>query len=162
MKKVIPEQFDAIVDSPIGKLGIVVDGDELVTVSFLLNDKRLQPPRTALAKSVRAALRHYFEQPSYQFDIPIKAQGTVLQNKIWQALTKIRLGKCLTYGELATRLKTSPRVIGNACRENPTPLVVPCHRIIARSGLGGFSGQRDGQLLVLKAWLLKHEGAWAA
>jgi methylated-DNA-[protein]-cysteine S-methyltransferase len=63
----------------------------------------------------------------------------------------------MTYQELADKLQTSPRAIGNACRANPTPIIVPCHRIVAKSHMGGFAGDTQGKLLDIKKWLLEHE-----
>ena len=51
-----------------------------------------------------------------------------------------------------------PRAVGQACRANPCPIVVPCHRVVAVKGLGGFAGDRDGRKLAIKRWLLRHEG----
>jgi methylated-DNA-[protein]-cysteine S-methyltransferase len=58
---------------------------------------------------------------------------------------------------LARRIKSSARAIGNACRANPVPIVVPCHRVVAVNGDGGFMGKRGGRALALKRWLLAHE-----
>jgi methylated-DNA-[protein]-cysteine S-methyltransferase len=63
----------------------------------------------------------------------------------------------MTYGELAQRLKSSARAVGNACRRNPIAIVVPCHRVVAASGDGGFMGKRTGHALAIKRWLLAHE-----
>ena len=85
-------------------------------------------------------------------------QGTPFQKKVWLALQKIPAGQVMTYGELAKQLKTSARAVGNACRANPMPLVIPCHRVVAKSGLGGFSGSQEGAPIKIKKWLLEHEG----
>jgi methylated-DNA-[protein]-cysteine S-methyltransferase len=83
---------------------------------------------------------------------------TDFQRKVWKGIAAIRPGKTRTYGELAERIKSSPRAVGNACGANPYPLVVPCHRVVATNhGLGGFARQRGGFLLDVKRWLLAHE-----
>jgi methylated-DNA-[protein]-cysteine S-methyltransferase len=64
----------------------------------------------------------------------------------------------MTYGELARQLNTSARAVGNACRANPIPLVIPCHRVVSKSDIGGFSGSRNGAPVKSKTWLLGHEG----
>ncbi|TAM44799.1 MAG: MGMT family protein, partial [Gammaproteobacteria bacterium] len=76
---------------------------------------------------------------------------------VWNALQRIPAGKVLSYGDLARKLKTGPRAVGNACRANPIPVVVPCHRVVASNGKGGFMGKTGGKALVIKDWLLAHE-----
>ncbi len=61
------------------------------------------------------------------------------------------------FGALAERLHTSPRAVGNACRANPIPIVIPCHRVVSATGLGGYSGKTGGAQLALKRRLLEHE-----
>jgi len=64
----------------------------------------------------------------------------------------------ITYGEIAAELDSSPRAVGNACRKNPISLVIPCHRVVSASGIGGFSGQIEGEKISIKQQLLAHEG----
>ncbi|MBT8127262.1 MAG: methylated-DNA--[protein]-cysteine S-methyltransferase, partial [Gammaproteobacteria bacterium] len=92
------------------------------------------------------------------FDLPCALQGTPFQQKVWNELKKIPCGTVITYGELANKLGTSARAIGNACRKNPIPLVIPCHRVVAANGIGGYSGDTNGAWLRIKSWLLRHEG----
>jgi methylated-DNA-[protein]-cysteine S-methyltransferase len=84
--------------------------------------------------------------------------GTPFQRRVWQRLSAIPAGETLTYGALARELGTSARAVGGACRTNPIPLVIPCHRVVATNGLGGYSGERGGDWLAKKRWLLAHEG----
>ncbi len=100
----------------------------------------------------------YFNDSNYSFELPLAPSGTDYQLRVWQALKKIPLGQTKTYGELAKELNSSARAVGNACRRNPLPLVVPCHRVVAANGIGGFSGQTGGYLLDIKKTLLVHEG----
>jgi methylated-DNA-[protein]-cysteine S-methyltransferase len=77
---------------------------------------------------------------------------------VWAGIASIVSGKTLSYGELAARVRSGPRAVGNACGANPFPVVVPCHRVLAAGGqLGGFARQRGGFLLEVKRWLLAHE-----
>jgi len=80
--------------------------------------------------------------------------------EVWRALARVRAGKTLTYGELAARVQRpgAARAVGSAMRKNPLPLFVPCHRVLAGNGLGGFSGGVEGAL-DLKQRMLEHEGA---
>ncbi|WP_235602990.1 methylated-DNA--[protein]-cysteine S-methyltransferase [Piscirickettsia litoralis] len=74
-------------------------------------------------------------------------------------MQEIPRGQTLTYGELAKKLQTGPRAIGAACRTNPIPVIIPCHRIVSKQGMGGFHGKTSGKFLTIKEWLLQHEGA---
>ena len=91
--------------------------------------------------------------------IPVKLlkQGSLFQQKVWAELLIIPSGKTLTYSEIAVKLSSSPRAVGNACRANPYPFLIPCHRVVAVSSLGGYSGQTVGPLMVIKETLLSHE-----
>ena len=66
-----------------------------------------------------------------------------------------------TYGDIAKRVRSIPRAVGGACGRNPLPLIIPCHRVVAAGGIGGFMGGRDDDPLAIKRWLLKHEGVLA-
>ncbi|HEX9181099.1 MAG TPA: methylated-DNA--[protein]-cysteine S-methyltransferase, partial [Burkholderiales bacterium] len=90
--------------------------------------------------------------------LPLRAAGTDHQRRVWSALAAIPVGQTLSYGELAGTIGSSARAVGQACGANPLPLLVPCHRVVARDGgLGGFMGRRDGFALSVKRWLLEHE-----
>ena len=76
------------------------------------------------------------------FKIKYSFEGSTLQKKIWKELSKIKYGKVSTYGEIAKKVGTSPRYVGNVCGQNKLLLIIPCHRIIRSDGkLGGFSGR---------------------
>ena len=100
---------------------------------------------------------NYFKSAKTDFTITISLKGTTFQKRVWAALRKIPVGQTRTYGELSKQLHSSPRAVGNACRANPVPLVVPCHRVVARSGIGGFGGETAGRNIDCKSWLLAHE-----
>ena len=89
--------------------------------------------------------------------------GSPHSRKVWQALCRIPVGETRTYGEIAREIGSSPRAVGQACRANPWPLFIPCHRAVpasgARAGAGGYAGQRQGPLADVKGWLLDHEKA---
>ena len=74
-------------------------------------------------------------------------------------MQNIAPGLTQTYGELAAQIDSSPRAVGTACGKNPLPIVVPCHRVVAADGLGGFMGGKQNDPLAIKRWLLAHEGA---
>jgi methylated-DNA-[protein]-cysteine S-methyltransferase len=108
------------------------------------------------AAQVIAQLQAYFIDSHYCFNLNLEfSHATVFQRRVWTALQQIPPGQVRTYAQLATDLHTSPRAVGAACRSNPIPIVVPCHRVVATTGLGGYMG-REG--LAYKQWLLQHEG----
>jgi methylated-DNA-[protein]-cysteine S-methyltransferase len=150
--------YDAVVITPFGALGIVAQ-DALSSIDFLKRLHKSQPARTPLAREVCTQLRAYFDNPRYTFDLPLDLQGSAYQQRVWRALGRIPTGRTLSYGQLAAKLASGARAVGNACRANPIPIVVPCHRVVGAGGLGGFMGGRAPAQLNLKRWLLAHERA---
>jgi len=155
------QSFSAILRSPIGYLGINLAGEKLVGLKFLGSKKpsaKVEAVKgTSSKKAVNSALNSYFSDPK-NVDLPeIELAGTEYQKKIWKVLKKIGPGKTRTYGDIAKELKTSPRAVGNACRRNPVPIFIPCHRVVAASGRGGFMGYTTGEPMKIKDWLLTHE-----
>ena len=118
---------------------------------------RLQAPSSTFECRVAQQLENYFDNPAVNFSLPLELAGTPFQQRVWLALTRIPFGETLTYGELADSLGSGARAVGNACRHNPVPIVVPCHRVVAAHGLGGYAGSSSGPLLDRKRWLLAHE-----
>jgi methylated-DNA-[protein]-cysteine S-methyltransferase len=153
--------YTAIIAAPLAeypfKLGIRCDGDALSGIDFLPPESHTQIPVTAFAQEVVAQLHAYFKNPRFDFDIPLLAGGTAFQQQVWQALRGIAPGAPQSYGQLARQLHSSARAIGGACRRNPIPIIVPCHRVVARQGLGGFAGDTQGHHMIIKQWLLNHE-----
>lgn len=150
-------EYDAVIAAPFGRVGFMLDGDALVDISFLDKNVPLSPPRTAQARKTSRVLQSYFTNPKVFFRLPLKTSGTAFQQRVWRALRRIPAGRTLSYGVLARKLDTSARAVGNACRANPIPIVIPCHRVVASNGVGGFMGKRSGSPLSLKHWLLEHE-----
>jgi methylated-DNA-[protein]-cysteine S-methyltransferase len=74
------------------------------------------------------------------------------------ALQDIPPGTVRTYAELARQLGSAARAVGGACRNNPVPILIPCHRVVGQQGLGGYTGALTGDPLGIKRWLLRHEG----
>ena len=100
-------------------------------------------------------LQEYFDDERKEFTVPFAPQGTEFQCAVWEAAKNIPFGKTKTYGELAEHIQRNDasRAVGNALNKNPLLIVIPCHRIIPKSGgVGGFAVGSDS-----KAWLLKHE-----
>ncbi len=154
----IPESV--VIKTPFAKMALMFESGVLVSVD-LFSQEKLLPPVSKRAKQVCQQIQEYCSKqlPNLEFDIELTVMGTPFQKKVWRALQQIPVGQVLTYGELAQKLKTSARAVGNACRANPIPLVIPCHRVVSKSGMGGFAGSRDGEPMKIKTWLLEHEGA---
>ena len=150
--------YAAVVPAPMALFGIRLSGGQLVGIDFAPRSTSVDAAPDGAAREVLDQLFHYFEDPAWQFDLPLAIRGTPFQRRVWQALCRIPSGSTLGYGELAGELGSSARAVGGACRRNPIPIVVPCHRVIAAGGgAGGFMGQRDGDALAIKIWLLDHE-----
>jgi methylated-DNA-[protein]-cysteine S-methyltransferase len=113
------------------------------------------PAKSKLSDLIRTELAAYFKNPHHRFQLPLKPQGSTYQQKVWNALLVIPVGRTLSYGELALKLQSSARAIGQACKKNPLTLFVPCHRVIAKHGIGGYMG--DPHALPYKEALLNHE-----
>lgn len=150
-------KYQAILAAPFGKLGVTCTDETLLGIEFLPADIPPQDARGALAKEACAQLRAYLKDAAFRFDLPLKLAGTEHQRKVWQAMCAIPSGETRTYGELAAQIGSSPRAVGQACGNNPFPIVIPCHRVVSSSGLGGFMHRADRDALDIKAWLLAHE-----
>ena len=123
----------------------------------------VKAPENELAERAARQLERYRDDPDARFDLPLRIEGTDFQRRIWTALCEIPRGRTLTYGELARKLGCagveSPRAVGQACGDNHLPIVIPCHRVVAASGVGGFAHSTGGYLLEAKRWLLMHESS---
>ena len=155
------QRFDACLKAPFATLGIVADDKHLLGIHFLPAGFAAKTPRTnTIAHLACVQLMAYLDNPNVDFDLPLKLSGSKHQVDVWQGMRKIPAGKTMTYGELAELIGSSPRAVGTACGQNPIPVIVPCHRIVAANGgLGGFMGGKLENPLLIKQWLLKHEGS---
>ena len=146
-----------MIDLPFGRVGILADADGVSGIGLVSRKTAIADADNAVARQACVELRKYARDPSFRFTLPLNVQGTAFQKQVWRALVSITPGRPETYGSLARKLKTSARAVGGACRENPVPVIVPCHRVVAANGNGGFMGQRSGLATAMKAWLLNHE-----
>lgn len=155
------DDYQARIKAPFATLGIVADNAHLHALHFLPADVASKSPiRNTIAHLVAVQLMQYLDNPRHQFNLPIKLSGSKHQLDVWHAMQKIAAGQTKTYGELAESIASSPRAVGTACGRNPVPIVVPCHRITAANGLGGFMGGKLDDPLAIKRWLLTHEGVF--
>lgn len=159
----VKAQYEAVLAAPFGRIGILLtdDKDKLHGIDLLPEDHPVQAATSLLAHRVAHALNHYFDNPKSNFDLPLAVFGTPYQTKVWHALTAIPLGQTTTYGQLAHLLGSSPRAVGQACGANPLPIIIPCHRVVASNGRGGFMHAASGAPLTYKDWLLDHESGIA-
>jgi len=149
--------YQACIASPIVNLGIRCERNVLLEIDFLVLSTPLIAPKTTFAKTVCLALESYFNDPNQPFKLPVEPLGTAFQQRVWAEIWRIPLGEVITYSELARRTGSGARAVANACGANKLPLIIPCHRVVAVNGLGGFMcGRRNA--LNIKSWLLAHEG----
>lgn len=151
-----PLQYDAVLTVPFGAIGIAVQGVQVV-IELLADQHPPKPAQHKMAEKVVLQIEAYLSNAHNDFNLPLVYKGTPFQRRVWQAISAIPCGRVLTYGEIAEQIGSGPRAVANACGANHLPLVIPCHRVVAKNGLGGYMrGQVDG--LKIKKWLLKHEG----
>jgi methylated-DNA-[protein]-cysteine S-methyltransferase len=153
-------RFCAVIATPFGAMGIRTESGALRELVYLPANYALLPPQTAIAQKAAGQMQRYFDDATYQFDLPLIAQGTAHQQKVWKAISAIPAGQVVTYGQIARHIASAPRAVGQACGANFYPLIIPCHRVTAANGLGGFANQNDeaSYHLQIKRWLLAHEG----
>jgi methylated-DNA-[protein]-cysteine S-methyltransferase len=157
--------YTAILPAPFARLGVMASESAIQRIDFLLLDgKTFLPSATCSSVALLAELlENYWQDAGTSFArLPCQMDGTPYQHRVWQALTRIPCGQTLHYGALAMQLGSGARAIGQACGANPLPVVVPCHRVVAKQGKGGFMHCRDGAALDYKTWLLQHEASGKA
>lgn len=103
-------------------------------------------------------LELYFSGALKKFDMDMDIYGTDYQKKVWKELIKIPYGEVRTYGDISRTIGSCPRAVGQANRKNPLPIVIPCHRVVSSSGIGGYGGEVEGRGIDVKRYLLELEG----
>jgi methylated-DNA-[protein]-cysteine S-methyltransferase len=141
------------ISSPIGQL--TIDEENAAIVAIRWADMPAGNGSPLLAEAARQ-LDAYFAGQLSHFDLPLAPAGSSFETRVWSAMQLIPYGETRSYGDLADMIGSAPRPVGRACGHNPIPIVIPCHRVLARSGLGGYSGSGG---LVTKQRLLALEGA---
>jgi len=151
------ETFIANVPSPVGPFGVEGTADEITAIYLPSQLHRVSsgtPPR-AVARAAQQ-LAEYFEGTRRDFDVSLAhVDATDFQHDVWDALTEIPYGEVRTYGDVAVSVDRplASRAVGNANHANPWPVVVPCHRVVSSTGLGGYGGGDE-----VKRFLLELEG----
>jgi methylated-DNA-[protein]-cysteine S-methyltransferase len=137
--------------SPIGDLTVAEEDGAIVSLDWGWGgDQR----RTKLLDRAEAQLQAYFDCELTRFDLPLAPDGTTYRRAVWDALCAIPYGQTSTYKAIAARVGGSARSVGQANGRNPIPIIIPCHRVVAASHIGGYSG---GDGLPTKRWLLALE-----
>lgn len=142
-------------NTPLGVLKIQHDEHYLYRCEFSSSDQALEQSKSKLVHDITSELTCYFANSSHRFNLSYKLNGTPFQRQVWNALSVIPSGQTITYGQLAHQLQTSPRAVGQACKTNPLPLFIPCHRVVAQHDLGGYMGSNTD--IDIKKSLLDHE-----
>jgi len=150
--------YDALINTPFGAIAISTHAGQ-VAMEFLTespSSQNIQSNNLLVAKAYDQVMS-YLQKPDFAFDYSAMPQGTAYQQRVWQAIADIPYGQVRTYGQLARTIGSGPRAVANACGANMMPVIIPCHRVVAQNGIGGFmQGKLNG--LAVKKWLLKHEG----
>lgn len=157
--KSMKREYDAIFTTSVATIGLRFEGSKLIGVDYL-SKKESKKPVNKIVSNVKGKIESYLDERSKTEDIDVDIQVSVtpFQESVLKQLQRIPYGEIRTYGQIAKILKTSPRAVGNACRRNPVPIVIPCHRVVSSKGLGGYSGATEGEKLDIKHHLLKLEG----
>jgi methylated-DNA-[protein]-cysteine S-methyltransferase len=154
--------YDVTVDFPKFKVGVATRDGVVASLKYLHPSASVVAAKNPLAERAARQLEAYKRDANATFDLPVVVEGTDLQKAVWRAMCAIPRGKTRTYGDLARELGADARDIGQCCGDNRLPLVIPCHRIVAADGIGGFAHATSGYLVEAKRWLLMHEAAATA
>ena len=141
----------AVFQGPLGPLTVSEDAGKIVALGWRDDPGEGSPLLDEALRQVAA----YFDRRLTVFDLPLDF-GTGFPEQVRRAMVAIPLGQTRTYGDIARDLATQAQAVGQACGANPIPIIIPCHRVLAATGLGGFSAKGGVET---KVWLLKHEGA---
>ena len=123
--------------SLLGPITIFEEGGKIISLLFSYSEHSDSSP---LLEKAKEEIEEYFQGKRKTFDLPLDAKGTEFQKRVWKELLDIRYGETLSYGEIGDRIGTKAyRAIGNACGKNPIPILIPCHRVVGKDNIGGFS-----------------------
>jgi methylated-DNA-[protein]-cysteine S-methyltransferase len=123
--------------SPVGDLTVSEEDGAIVAVDWGWGRDQTE---TALLAAARDQLHAYFDQELERFELPLAPAGTPYRLRVWQSLREIGYGDTRSYADIARLVGGSARSVGQASGANPIPIIIPCHRVLGRAGLGGYSG----------------------
>ncbi|KIC36695.1 methylated-DNA--[protein]-cysteine S-methyltransferase [Leisingera sp. ANG-M7] len=144
--------ISASLETPVGPLSVSERDGAIVRLDWTAEASG----QSALLSRALKQLQAYFAGELTVFDLPLQVAGSGFQRAVCDAMLAIPFGETRTYGDIARDLSAPPQPVGNACGGNPIPVIIPCHRVLGASGLGGFSGKGGVET---KVALLKLEGA---
>jgi len=150
--------YQAVVPTPFGALGVLTENEAVREIVYLPPGTAPRDAANAVAARTVQQLLRYLDDPDYAFNLPFCNAGTSFQQAVWREISAVPRGQVVTYGHIAKRLGSAARAVGQACGTNPFPPIVPCHRVVSASGIGGFANNTGGFLIATKRWLLTHEG----
>ena len=138
-----------------GWISALEQGNKIVKVEF---GKHKNKSVSKNLKRFRNNLINFLNRKNNTFESDFLIKGNDIQKKVWKELTRIKLGKTKSYGEIAKKFKLSPRHVGKICGQNKIAIAIPCHRVVRSDGsMGGFSS-RGG--IILKKKILDFEKSW--
>ena len=137
--------------TPVGDVSVSEEDGAIVSVDWGWGSRQSE---TRLLRRACDQLHKSFDQELSEFDLPLAPAGSLYQQRVWQALCAIPYGATKTYLDIARVAGGSPRSVGQANGNNPIPILIPCHRVVATTHIGGYSG---GDGLDTKRWLLALE-----
>jgi methylated-DNA-[protein]-cysteine S-methyltransferase len=152
-----PHDYDALVAAPFGAVGLQVQDDFVIGIELLAEARAPYAANQPFVRHAVQELQQYFKSSARTLELPYLTGGTLFQQRVWKAIAEIPAGEALSYSQLAQCVNSGPRAVANVCGANRVPLLVPCHRVVAKNGLGGFM-QGNPHGLAIKQWLLAHEG----
>jgi len=139
--------------TPLGLMRITASNGAITAIDW--TDSPAEDSSPELDEACRQ-LTAYFNGHLTEFDLPLRVEASEFQQKVCAAIAAIPFGHTRTYGDIARDLGAPAQAVGTGCGGNPIPVIIPCHRVLGASSLGGFSA-RGG--VESKVWLLRHEGA---
>jgi len=147
--------FNDVIETPIGQLLLIADEQYLLAAEFIEKDCNIDLKPNRITRLAANEFLEYFSGQRKQFSTPLNARGTEFQHSVWQQLLNIGYGDVCSYSDIALKVNNpkAVRAVGAANGKNPSAIIVPCHRVIGKSGrLTGYAGG-----LNRKTWLLDHE-----
>lgn len=139
-------------ETPVGELSIHEDDGQITQLAWGAQGQE----QTDVLQEAKSQLLAYFAGELRQFALPLRIDASPFVQKVCDVMRAIPYGDTMTYGEIADQVGVAAQPVGQACGANPIPIIIPCHRVLSASGLGGFSGAGGVET---KIELLKLEGA---
>jgi methylated-DNA-[protein]-cysteine S-methyltransferase len=147
------------ISTPAGILAVSAINDVVIAIDWSLDKDDYQAKFLRAASNFHGKIADYWLHKNNPIPVKLLKQGSDYRQKVWAEMSKIPFGETLTYSGLAQKIGSSARAVGNACRDNPYPFIIPCHRVVSVTGIGGYCGQTDGEFMAIKRKLLAFEKA---